>query len=152
MLILQWGLLTTGLPNLAFSLVLITLKYHSGFFFSISIIAKFNFFLNGTHLGFKQAQPKMCHSPEVGDGLKTSRLRRLQVQALPNTTPPLGKINLFTKIAITFDPMKRFRRPWLHPGRPKTLYFSSCTHIFRHFQLPRAGLEVQLSLCPSARL
>ena len=33
---------------------------------------------------------------------KTSRLRRLQVQTLPDATPPLGKIPPFTKIAVTF--------------------------------------------------
>ena len=47
---------------------------------------------------------------------KKSLLRRLQVQNLPDATPLLGKIPLFTKIAVNFDPMKRYRCPsrfWL---------------------------------------
>ena len=50
-----------------------------------------------------------CHSGK-GHG-KKSLLRRLQTQTLPNATPPLGKISLFTKIAVTFEPTKRFRCP-----------------------------------------
>ena len=38
--------------------------------------------------------------------MQTSLLRRLQAQTLPDTAPPLGKIPLFTKIAVTFEPMK----------------------------------------------
>ena len=36
-------------------------------------------------------------------------MRRLQAQTLPDATPPLGKILLFTKKAITFEPTKLFR-------------------------------------------
>ena len=43
--------------------------------------------------------------------LKTSLLRRLQAQTLPDATPPLGKILLFTKITVTFEPMKQFSCP-----------------------------------------
>ena len=32
-------------------------------------------------------------------------------QTLPNATPPVGKIPPFTKIAVTFDPIKQFRFP-----------------------------------------
>ena len=32
-------------------------------------------------------------------------------QTLPNATPPLGKIHPFSKIAITFEPMKQFICP-----------------------------------------
>ena len=32
----------------------------------------------------------------------TSLLRRLQVQTLPNATPPIGKINPFSKMNVTF--------------------------------------------------
>ena len=42
---------------------------------------------------------------------ETSLLRTLQAQTLPDATPPLGKIPLFTKIAVTFEPMKRLRCP-----------------------------------------
>ena len=42
-------------------------------------------------------------------GWTTSLLRRLQAQTLPDATPPLGKIPPFTKIAVTFEPMKQFR-------------------------------------------
>ena len=42
---------------------------------------------------------------------KTSLLRRLQAQTLPNATPPLCKIPPMTKIAVTFEPIKRFRCP-----------------------------------------
>ena len=38
-----------------------------------------------------------------------SLLRRLQAQTLPNAT--LGKLPLFTKIAVTFKPMKQFKCP-----------------------------------------
>ena len=36
--------------------------------------------------------------------LKTSLLRRLQAQTLPHEAPPVGKIYLFSKIAVTFEP------------------------------------------------
>ena len=36
---------------------------------------------------------------------KTSLLRRLQAQTLPDATPPIGKINPSSKIAVTFEPM-----------------------------------------------
>ena len=35
----------------------------------------------------------------------------MQARTLPDATPPLGKLPPFTKIAVTFDPMKRFRFP-----------------------------------------
>jgi hypothetical protein len=36
--------------------------------------------------------------------VKTSLLRRLQAQTLPDEAPPMGKIHPFSKIAITFEP------------------------------------------------
>ena len=45
---------------------------------------------------------------EVCSKLKTSLLRRMQAQTLPNATPPTGKINPFSKIAIPFEPVMRF--------------------------------------------
>ena len=35
--------------------------------------------------------------------LQTSLLRRLQAQTLPDEATPVGKIYLFSKIAVTFD-------------------------------------------------
>ena len=40
--------------------------------------------------------------------IKTSLLRRLQAQTLPDATPPIGKIYPFTKMALTFEPVMRF--------------------------------------------
>ena len=40
--------------------------------------------------------------------LKTSVLRRLQAQTLPNEAPPVGKIYPFSKIAVTFEPIQPF--------------------------------------------
>ena len=39
---------------------------------------------------------------------KTSLLRRLQAQTLPDATPPIGKIYPFTKMAVTFEPLMQF--------------------------------------------
>ena len=41
-------------------------------------------------------------------GLLTSLQRRLQAQTLLNETPPIGKIDPFSKIAKTFEPMMLF--------------------------------------------
>ena len=43
--------------------------------------------------------------------LKTSLLRRLQAQTLPDATPRVGKIHPFSKIAVTFEPIKKFLCP-----------------------------------------
>ena len=43
--------------------------------------------------------------------LKTSLLRRLQAQTLPDAAPPVGKIHPFSKIAVTFEPLQRFWCP-----------------------------------------
>ena len=47
----------------------------------------------------------------VGPTLKTSLLRRLQAQTLPDEAPPEGKIHPFSKIAITFEPIQWFWCP-----------------------------------------
>ena len=39
---------------------------------------------------------------------KTSLLRRLQAQTLPNETPPIGKIHPYSKITVTFEPIQLF--------------------------------------------
>ena len=39
---------------------------------------------------------------------KTSLLRKLQAQTLPNATPPIGQIQPLSKMAVTFEPLKRF--------------------------------------------
>ena len=40
--------------------------------------------------------------------VKTSLLRRLQAQTLPDEAPPIGKIHPFTKMAVTFEPLMGF--------------------------------------------
>ena len=42
-----------------------------------------------------------------GERRKKSLLRRLQAQTLPNEAPPVGKIYLISKIAVTFEPIQR---------------------------------------------
>ena len=42
---------------------------------------------------------------------KTSLLRRLQEQTLPDDAQPMGKIHPFSKIAVTFEPVMRFGCP-----------------------------------------
>jgi hypothetical protein len=39
---------------------------------------------------------------------KTSLLRRLQAQTLPDEAQPVGKIHPFRKIALTFEPIQQF--------------------------------------------
>ena len=50
-------------------------------------------------------------SPDLHGSAITSLQRRLQAQTLPESTPPLCKIPMFTKIPVTFEPMKRFKCP-----------------------------------------
>ena len=45
-------------------------------------------------------------------GDKTSMLRRLQAQTLPDATPPIGKIHPFSKIAVAFKPLMEFYALW----------------------------------------
>ena len=40
--------------------------------------------------------------------IKTSLLRRLQAQTLPDKAPPVSKIYQFSKIAVTFEPIQQF--------------------------------------------
>ena len=42
---------------------------------------------------------------------KTSLLRRLQEQTLPDEAPPMGKIHPFSKITVTFEPVMQFWCP-----------------------------------------
>ena len=39
---------------------------------------------------------------------KTSLLRRLQTQTLPDEAPPIGKIHRFSKMTVTFEPLMGF--------------------------------------------
>ena len=39
---------------------------------------------------------------------KTSMLRRLQGQTLPDATLPIGKIHPFSKLVVTFEPLIQF--------------------------------------------
>ena len=56
--------------------------------------------------------------------IKTSVLHRLQAETLPNATPQLGKIPLFTKIAITFKPKKYYLDALKDLKSPKKLKHS----------------------------
>ena len=38
-------------------------------------------------------------------------LRRLQAQTLPDEAPPMGKINPFSNIAVTFEPVMQMGCP-----------------------------------------
>ena len=40
--------------------------------------------------------------------LGTSLLRRLQAQTLTDEAPPIGKIQPFSKMTITFEPLMKF--------------------------------------------
>ena len=42
---------------------------------------------------------------------ETSLLRRLQALTLPNATPPIAKIHPFSKIAVTFEPIRQLWWP-----------------------------------------
>ena len=46
---------------------------------------------------------QQMHTP-----LKTSLLRKLQTQTLPDATSPIGKIHPFSKIIVTLDPLVGF--------------------------------------------
>ena len=55
--------------------------------------------------------------------MKTSLLRRLQAQTLPDDTPPIGKIHPFSKLAITCEPLmglwcpsgfRKFLNQWIN--------------------------------------
>ena len=39
---------------------------------------------------------------------QTRLLRRLQEQTLPDATPLIGKIHIFSKMAVTFKPLMGF--------------------------------------------
>ena len=48
----------------------------------------------------------VCRTAPATPGLLTSLLRRLQAQTLPDAIPPIGKIHPFSKIAVTFEPLR----------------------------------------------
>ena len=43
--------------------------------------------------------------------MEKSLLRRLQAQTLPDEAPPMGKMNQFSKMAVTFEPVMQFKCP-----------------------------------------
>ena len=45
---------------------------------------------------------------QIRNNFKTSLLRRLQAQTLPDEAPPIGKIHRFSKMAVTFEPLIGF--------------------------------------------
>ena len=58
----------------------------------------------------KPYRPTSC-SKQMLDIFLTSLLRRLQAQTLPNEAPPIGKIQPFIKMAVTFEPRMGFWCP-----------------------------------------
>ena len=44
--------------------------------------------------------------------VKISLLHRLQVQTFPDATPPIGQIHTFSKMAVTFEPLRDFDALW----------------------------------------
>ena len=73
----------------------------------------------------------------ITEHLQKSQLRRLPAQTLPDATPPLGKINLFSKIAVTFESILGFLYlrlcpPFLLPPSldpTKKTYSAQCNQI-----------------------
>ena len=66
---------------------------------------------------------------------KTSLLRRLQVQTLPDATPPIGQIHPFSKMAVPFEPLMGF---WCPSGFRKwliTFYFITGRAISNSFSV-----------------
>ena len=45
------------------------------------------------------------------ENVRTSLLRRLQAQTLPDANPPIGEIHPFSNIAVVFEPMIQFVYP-----------------------------------------
>ena len=71
---------------------------------------KYNFFqpkkpICFSILGLRNLTRALQSSPILR---KTSMLRRLQAETLPDEAPPIGKINPFSKRAITFEPLIGF--------------------------------------------
>ena len=49
-----------------------------------------------------------CNAVKCSNSAKTSLLRRLKAQTLPYATPPIGKTNNFSNMAVTFELVMRF--------------------------------------------
>ena len=64
--------------------------------------------LLSTLMNNKQICEGTVKSKQYNMQKKISLLRRLQAQTLPDATPPVGKINAFSKMAITFEPLMVF--------------------------------------------
>ena len=62
----------------------------------------------------------------------TSLLRRLQAQTLPNATQPIGKINPFSKIAVTLEPDLDSLQDFESPKNGNKVYFMTKSTIFNH--------------------
>ena len=50
----------------------------------------------------------MMYAEQCRPASKTNLLRRLQAHTLPDATPQLGRINPFSEISITFEPIQQF--------------------------------------------
>ena len=71
---------------------------------------------------------------------KTSLLRRVQTQTLPDATPPIGKTHPFSKIAITFEPVMRLGAlgDLESPKNCNIVYFMTKSPIFNHEEVVAA--------------
>ena len=59
-------------------------------------------------------------------------------QTLPDATPPEGKNHAFSKIAVTFKPIQRFRCPSrvrISANKFKIVCFMTVSTIFNHFAM-----------------
>ena len=74
---------------------------------------------------------------------ETSLLRRLQEQTLPDEAPLIGKIHPFSKMAVTFEPLKGFRCPSgfrkVTAGKLRNPYFCHIFGMERQFFLVEKG-------------
>ena len=53
---------------------------------------------------YRKHRPRGPMLLKISINIKTSLLRSLQMQTLPNATPPIGKIPPFSKIIVTLEP------------------------------------------------
>ena len=91
---------------------------YANYSFLVCFIDKFFCFVLQVKFKILGSSGHYCkNSAEIGQVLmslrvciKTSLLCRLQVQILPNATPPRGKIHPFSKLAVTFEPIRRAMR------------------------------------------
>ena len=101
------------------------------------LLVKFKHIIKPAFANTKGMHKTSAEVPRNWETLKTeetSLLRRLQTQTLPDATPPLGKIPPFSKIAVTFEPVKQFRCPsrFQISKKIKIVYFMTESTTFNH--------------------